>query len=117
MVIAGRRWGDKMQRLEEVKRITAGLVADFAPEKVILFGSQAKGTARESSDIDLCVVVDTDKRRETLARMYLSIDSEIPVDLILYTPAQWRDNLAIEGSFACLIKEKGVVLYERFPAL
>lgn len=103
-----------MKRLEEIMRITLQLVSAFSPEKVILFGSQAKGTATESSDIDLCIIVHTVDRRETLADMYLLIESDIPVDLILYTPEQWQDNLEVEGSFASLIAEKGVVLYERF---
>ncbi len=106
-----------MQNVEEVKRVTDQIVKHFSPDKVILFGSQAKGTAGEESDIDLCIVMQTKDRRETLCELYLLIESEIPVDLILYTPEQWASCAAEEGSFASLILEKGMVVYERFLAV
>ena len=41
------------------------IVGRFGPSRVVLFGSQARGTAREGSDVDLLVVMGngTDKRR------------------------------------------------------
>jgi len=36
------------------------IVEKFHPEKIILFGSWAKGTAREDSDLDVLAVVDGD---------------------------------------------------------
>ena len=41
----------------------------FKPKKIILFGSQAKGTATEKSDLDVCVVIDTDKKHATVAEL------------------------------------------------
>lgn len=35
---------------------TERLVAQFAPERVIIFGSQARGTADHHSDVDLLVI-------------------------------------------------------------
>ena len=41
--------------VEEIIRETAALCRSFGAKEVILFGSRAKGTARERSDIDIAV--------------------------------------------------------------
>ena len=83
----------------------------FKPKKIILFGSQAKGTATEKSDLDVCVVIDTDKKHTTVAELYLALELDTPVDIILYTPAEWESYLADNTSFARKINDEGVVLY------
>jgi uncharacterized protein len=41
----------------------------------------------------------------------LNLESEIPFDIVVYTPEAWKDNVNDKTSFAYLISEKGVVLY------
>ncbi len=45
-----------------IQEIVRKLVAEYAPQKVILFGSYAYGEPLETSDIDLLIVKETDKR-------------------------------------------------------
>lgn len=42
-------------RAEEVIQKVSGICKDYGAKKVILYGSRAKGTARERSDIDIAV--------------------------------------------------------------
>jgi len=95
----------------EIKSIKEQIVSYYAPSKIILFGSQAKGTASKKSDIDLCIVKDTDNKRELLASMYLKIESSKPFDLILYTEDEWNQCVKDTSSFAYLIYKKGIVIY------
>jgi uncharacterized protein len=44
---------------QQLKEIVARIVDVYQPEKIILFGSYANGTAKESSDIDLLLVKKT----------------------------------------------------------
>ena len=81
------------------------------PTRVILFGSQAKGTAGEYSDIDFCVVAETASKRRYAAELQQLLDCEKPVDIIVYTPAEWEECLADPASFAAKIMKEGVVLY------
>lgn len=92
-----------------VKQITD----KFAPEKIFLFGSRAKGTATKNSDIDLCVIMDTTDKRKTISDMYCSIECNYPIDLLLYTPSEWKRCVLDETSFAYLINAKGVILYSK----
>ncbi|NJD02295.1 MAG: nucleotidyltransferase domain-containing protein [Ruminiclostridium sp.] len=95
----------------EINSIKEQIVSYYAPSKIVLFGSQAKGTASKKSDIDLCIIKDTDNKRELLANMYLKIESSKPFDLILYTEAEWSQCANDASSFAYLINKKGIVIY------
>jgi predicted nucleotidyltransferase len=95
----------------EINLIKEQIVSLYNPSKIILFGSQSKGTATIKSDIDLCVVKDTENKRELLTDMYLNIESSIPFDLLLYTEAEWNRCVNDTTSFAYLIDKKGTVIY------
>ena len=97
--------------MSEIERIKEQLISEFSPLQILLFGSQAKGTAKPHSDIDLCVIADTANKRETLTQMYLNIETERPVDFILYTPDEWRRCISDNQSFAHKISREGVNLY------
>lgn len=98
---------------DEIDSITKQIVSRYAPLKIIIFGSQAKGTATKRSDIDICIVNDTDCKRVLLANMYLNINSSKPFDLLLYTEAEWNYCVNDCTSFAYLINKKGIVVYDR----
>lgn len=49
---------DKKTILETVNRYKDAVVKEFSPYKVVLFGSYAKGTADENSDIDVGILFD-----------------------------------------------------------
>ena len=95
----------------EINLIKEQIVSRYAPSKIILFGSQAKGVATRKSDIDLCIVKDTENKRELLIDMYLSIESSKPFDLLLYTESEWNQCVNDTTSFAYLINKKGAVIY------
>lgn len=97
--------------INEINLIKEQVVSHYAPSKIILFGSQAKGMATKKSDIDLCIVKDTENKRDLLIDMYLNIRSSKPFDLILYTEAEWSQCVNDTTSFAYLINKKGTVIY------
>jgi len=97
--------------IKEINLIKEQIVSHYSPSKIIVFGSQAKGTATKKSDIDLCIVKDTDNKRELLTDIYLNIESSKPFDLLLYTEAEWNQCVNDTTSFAYLINKKGTVIY------
>jgi len=99
--------------IDEINLIKEQIVSHYAPSKIILFGSQAKGIATKKSDIDLCVIKDTKNKRELLTDMYLNIESSKPFDLLLYTETEWNECVNDTTSFAYLINKKGTVIYGR----
>lgn len=91
--------------------LTKQIINTYRPEKILLFGSQAKGIATEKSDIDLCIVVDTDNKRQLLSEMYYTIETDKPVDILLYTTSEWQQCIKEKTSFAYKINTEGVKLY------
>jgi predicted nucleotidyltransferase len=70
---------------EAVERIAAR----FHPDKIILFGSQARGQGREDSDADLLVIMPVKgSKRQQAVQIDLALEGiPIPIDLIVATSA------------------------------
>jgi len=84
----------------EIEKIVHAIVEEVHPRRVILFGSVARGEARESSDIDLLVVVaDGAHRRKTARRLYRTVSGAgVPFDLVVATEgdlARYGDRVGL----------------------
>ncbi len=87
----------------------------FNPEKIILFGSYAKGTQNKGSDIDLLIIQDTDLpsyRRGIEIRMSL-IGTKMPIDILVYTRIEFEKEKQDKYSFLYSAIKTSKILYER----
>ena len=100
-----------MNAMDELDHVKEQLIKKYSPAKIILFGSLAKGTNTKRSDIDLCIVKDTENKKEFLMDIYLNIESEKILDILVYTEKEWNDCIKDTTSFAYLIKKKGIEIY------
>ena len=103
---------------DDIREAKRRLVAKFRPEKIILFGSQARGTADSRSDVDLLVVLPfTGNRRRLFVQMDLAL-SGIPqaFDLVIRTPEQFARSRAIPGQVDRYAAQEGRVIYARRAA-
>jgi len=100
---------------ELVREITQRVVDECHPEKIILFGSYAYGMPTPHSDLDLLVVMNTDKsqfeRHKQISRLFPH--RLFSLDILVRTPAEVAHRLEIEDSFFHDILARGKVLYER----
>jgi predicted nucleotidyltransferase len=84
---------------------------------VILFGSHGYGRPTEGSDVDVLVVMETDKRPiEQAIEIVQAVEYDFSLDLIVRTPTQMEERIALGDFFLREIVEKGRVLYERASA-
>jgi len=89
------------------------IAKEFKPERIILFGSYASGAPSPDSDVDLLVVVPhRDKGWRVATQIRRHVRSPFPMDLIVRTPEQVRERLALGDPFVREIVERGYVLYE-----
>ncbi len=107
---------------ELLQRMTDAVVQAIEPEWVILFGSQAKGTARPTSDIDFLVVEaepfgpERSRRKEAAKVWRVLAKFGIPTDVLMYSLeeiAEWQHSP--NHVIACALQE-GQVMYERSKA-
>jgi predicted nucleotidyltransferase len=95
---------------EMVRRI----VERFSPERVILFGSRARGTADSASDVDLLIVMRClDPRQETVEIRKTLADVPIAKDVIVVTPEYFARYRDIVGTVVWPAVREGKLLYER----
>lgn len=99
-----------------IKKIVNDIVAEFKPEKVVLFGSYAWGKPTKDSDVDLFIVKDDAKKntREMATDLEMILfKRDTPLDLLVYKPNQVVKRLEINDPFIKKILRDGKVLYER----
>lgn len=102
-----------MVTMKDIQRVNRRIVEEFHPQRVVLFGSHARGTAGEDSDVDLLVVLPfKGKAAEESARIRLHLRTTFPVDILARTPSMVRRRLAMGDPFMREVLEKGSVLYE-----
>jgi predicted nucleotidyltransferase len=91
------------------------LLAEYAPEKVVLFGSYAYGVPRAESDIDLLIIKETSERFldrwVTVQRILTGTHRALPVETLVLTPQEIQHRLAVGDQFITEILAKGKVLY------
>ena len=99
----------------KVDRVVDSLMA-YEPEKIILYGSVARGDDDEYSDIDLIIVKKTETRfiqRQVDATNLVPRD--ISVDIFVYTPEEFQNMIDDNSPFIERALAEGIVLYENAP--
>lgn len=91
------------------------IVKKFNPVQIILFGSHARNTPRQDSDIDLFVVLDhIENKLESMADIARILnDSPIAKDIVTATPEEIEKHKDDKGYLIYYVLEEGKILYER----
>ena len=92
------------------------IVRTYAPRRVVLFGSAARGSAGPDSDLDLLVVLDDDAPAEALnwRRLHEARAGYTgPVDIVACRESVLKAQARAIGSFADTAVRDGIVVYER----
>ena len=99
----------------QLQKLLQTLVEKVRPEKVVLFGSYANGTASPESDIDLLVILESDLRRDHRQEAISQAlrPRRVPIDILAYTPAEVQRCMQLPTSFVRHILTTGKVLYDR----
>ena len=100
------------QTLDEAAR---RLASQFHPERIILFGSHARGAADEHSDVDLLVIGRFEGNRRSLM---VAMDRALrglgfARDIVVMTPEEFEEDRHIPGTIARPAALEGKILYER----
>jgi len=98
--------------LADIQKFVAEVAREFLPEKVILFGSYARGSAGAESDVDLLVVMPEDVSGARMAADIITrLKPTLPVELIVRSSRQIKERLALNDFFLREIMTTGKELY------
>ena len=91
-----------------VKKYTQVILANYKVKAIILFGSYAKGTNHEDSDIDIAVITDdikTDRFDEEIYLMQLRWDIDLRIEPHIISISDYENN---ETPFVVEVKNTGI---------
>lgn len=98
---------------KEIESITIQIIEKYEPQKIILFGSAARGESGSDSDADFLIIkketpfYGADRIRE-LSRI---VNRNIPVDFLVYRPEEFEKRVEMGDPFLKAIIKEGRVLY------
>ena len=99
----------------KLTRVVQQVVAAFAPERIVLFGSAARGTMKEDSDIDLLVVKAgaEENRLRWMQAIYRKLKHVgYSVDVLVHSQDEVDYCSQFDVSLLASACKEGVVLYE-----
>jgi predicted nucleotidyltransferase len=98
---------------KEIQSITTQLIEKYGPEKIILFGSAARGEYDQANDLDFLIIKQDvpfygiDRMRE----LDELIDRNVAADMLVYRPDEFEDRVRLGDPFIKAILREGRVLY------
>jgi predicted nucleotidyltransferase len=105
-----------MQNVDNIliDKIVKRIVDTVQPEKIILFGSHARGAQKQGSDIDLLIInKSSEPRYRRSAPIYGALsDIMVPMDILVYSPEEIQEWSQVRQAFVTTALREGKVLYE-----
>lgn len=100
----------------ETKLLVKKIARFCKPEKIILFGSVARGESKMDADIDLLIIKESSKKRpfrvKEVFEAVRGIKRNFPLDPIVYTPEEIKKRLSLGDYFIQRVLKEGKVLYD-----
>jgi len=107
-----------MVAMSEIEGFGQRIGREFGAERVILFGSHARGEVSEDSDVDLLIIGPYEGRSvDRSVEIRMKLRPRFPVDLLVRTAEKVRDRIQMGDDFLREIVQEGKVLYEADDAL
>ncbi len=96
-----------------IRQMARRIAEQFHPEKIILFGSMARGDVTPDSDVDLLVIVrEVGDRRALRVAMRRAVNGMgLPKDIVVLTADEFETKRRIPGTVAYPADQEGRVLY------
>ncbi len=104
-----------MVTMNQIEELGRRIGREFHAQRVVLFGSYARGVPTDDSDVDLLVVAETSlppRKRYGAVRRLLA-DCPASFDIIVKTPDEYARSRLVVNTIVYFAEESGRVLYER----
>jgi predicted nucleotidyltransferase len=98
-----------------IQKMSRRIAKRFKPDKIVLFGSYARGSAGVDSDVDLLVIMPVNgSRRQMQVDIRCEVhDIPVPKDIIVVTPQEVSDQKEVIGTLIRPAMKEGKILYAK----
>lgn len=102
-----------MLSTREIEFIKEKLIEKFQPERIILFGSQARMDSDKNSDVDLLVITNPNgNRRKLMVEMDRALKGlDYARDIIILSSIEFQKDKFISGTIAHYAFKEGKIIY------
>ena len=104
-----------MKKLSEnqIRDIVEIIVKGYKPDKIILFGSYAKGNPHDYSDLDFLIIKKTKERYIKRPMDVMELFDPYPhaMDIFVYTPKEFEKSKKKNGTLAHIVNREGKLMY------
>jgi len=106
-----------MVAMRDIKSFSDAIAREFEPERIILFGSHARGEAGRDSDVDILVIMPHRGHPVYKAvEIRRRVDCSFALDLLVRSPREIERRLGMNDWFIREIVDQGKVMYGRRDA-
>jgi uncharacterized protein len=108
-----KRSGRQSRLTAQIQSVVDDIASEIAPQRVILFGSHARGNSHPDSDVDLLVITDRPPKDDASLNLRRKISYSFPLDLIVCDAKRLEQRIDAGDFFLQDAINFGKVLYER----
>jgi uncharacterized protein len=104
-----------MQAPEAIADMVRRIVESVSPDRVLVYGSYARGEADPESDVDFFLIFqEISDRREIVRRAYEAlVGTDLPKDLVISTAQEYERYRKVASTLHAIVWREGRVVYER----
>ncbi len=95
--------------ITDIKDIIDKIEKLVNPVKIILFHRKIANNGLTMS-FKICIITQSQNKLEIEKKIYKSVDSDVPFDVVLYTIDEWEKLKSNDNSFANKILKRGKVI-------
>lgn len=102
-----------MASQSDIQSLADNIVREFQPEKIILFGSHARGDAKPDSDVDLLVIMPRNGKEphQQAAEIHFKCHPGFPMDILVRTREEFEERLGMRDWFMRDVAREGKLLH------
>jgi len=102
----------RSELMHQIDSLKVQLAGRYAAEKIVLFGSSVRDGS-EVNDIDLLIIKEDVPYTgaERIRQLYRMMETELPVDYLVYRPSEIKERLSLGDPFIEHIFKEGIVLH------
>ena len=104
---------EKENIIQEIEKIVKQLISKYGPEKIILFGSAARGEYDKANDLDFLILKEDVPARglDRMRQLDDLIERNMAADMLVYRPEEFETRIKLGDPFIKQILAEGRVLY------